>query len=65
MPLLTLAAIARKLGVHEQTARKITANWPYIQVGSRRKFERQVLESYLRRECRTHSVHIADARHTL
>ena len=51
MPLLTLAEVSRRLGVHEQTARRITRDWPYLMVGGRKKFEQEVFQSYLRRAC--------------
>ena len=53
MPLtLTLIEVARRLGVSEKTARKTVRDWPYVTVGSRRRYPVEALDSYIRREWR-------------
>ena len=45
--LLTLAAVARRLGVSDTTARKIVANIPAVRVSKRLRYRAEDLEALI------------------
>jgi excisionase family DNA binding protein len=49
MQLLTLAEVARRLGVCDKTARKVVQQLPTVRVGKRVRYRSDVLENFVER----------------